>query len=144
MVGGPEQAARYGKGPWDQRDKVGSNPDMLTNTGEPLAADLAVAADITIEAFVSSNATDTDVFFRLTDVFPDGRSLLHRDGVLRMSLRSGRKQFKFPDPGKVYRGTIEIIPLARMFREGHRVRVIVSSSNYLRADPNTNTSDKSS
>ncbi len=142
-VGGQNKQRQYGKGPWDQRAKVESHPDVLTYTSEPLSDDLAVAGDINFEAFVSSDAEDTDVAFRLTDVFPDGRSMLLRDGILRMSLRNGRKQYEFLKPGKAYRGTIETIPLAWTFLKGHRVRVIVSASNYPRYDLNTNTSDKS-
>ena len=37
--------------------------------------------------YVSSNATDTDFTVKLTDVYPNGTSMLIQDGILRMRWR---------------------------------------------------------
>ncbi|MCP5118755.1 MAG: CocE/NonD family hydrolase [bacterium] len=141
-VGGQNKQKRFGKGPHDQSAKVESHPDVLLFTTGPLERDLPVAGDVRVRAFVSSDAEDTDVAFRLTDVFPDGRSMLLRDGILRMSLRDSRKRYEFLSPGEIYEGTIATIPLAWTFRKGHRVRLIISASNYPRYDVNTNRREK--
>jgi putative CocE/NonD family hydrolase len=44
-------------------------------------------------------------------------------------------------PGDVYEVTIEAFPTSNLFREGHRIRVDVSSSNYPHFDLNFNTGE---
>ena len=141
-VGGQNKQPAFGKGPYDQREKVESHPNALLFSTAPLTSNLSIAGNIKLRAFLSSDCEDTDVAFRLTDVYPDGRSMLLRDGILRMSLRNTRKRYEFLTPGQIYEGTIETIPLAYTFLKGHRVRLIISSSNYPRYDVNTNTRDK--
>lgn len=142
-VGGQNKQKTFGKGPHDQREEVESHPDVLLFTTEPLGNEISVAGDIRVQLFIASDSEDTDVAFRLTDVYPDGRSMLLRDGILRMSLRRTRMEYEFLTPGQIFEGTIETIPLAHTFLEGHRIRLILSSSNFPRYDVNTNTRDKS-
>jgi len=141
-VGGQNKQPTFGKGPYDQREKVEAHPDVLLFSTAPLDEDLSIAGDINVRVFLASDSEDTDVAFRLTDVFPDGRSMLLRDGILRMSLRNTRRRYEFLTPGRIYEGTIGTIPLAYTWLKGHRVRLIISSSNYPRYDVNTNTRDK--
>ncbi len=141
-VGGQNKQKKFGKGPHDQRAKVESHPDVLLYTSNALQEDLTVVGDIQVQVFVSSDSEDTDVAFRLTDVYPDGRSMLLRDGIVRMSLRESRKQYSFLSPGKIYGATMETIPIAYTFRKDHRLRLILSSTNYPRWELNTNRRDK--
>jgi putative CocE/NonD family hydrolase len=43
------------------------------------------------------------------------------------------------EPGRVYRYTIDVGATSNVFKQGHRIRVEVSSSNFPRFDRNTNT-----
>jgi putative CocE/NonD family hydrolase len=44
-------------------------------------------------------------------------------------------------PGEVYAFTIELYPTSLVFKQGHRIRLDVSSSNFPRFDVNPNTGE---
>ncbi len=125
-------------GPMDQRP-VESRPDVLVFTTHELEAPLEVVGMVEARLFVSSDAPDTDFTVKLTDVFPDGRSMLVADGILRASLREGFERERPLAPGQVYPIRVEVGSLAYVFGRGHRVRVAVSSSNWPRFEANPNT-----
>ncbi len=141
-VGGQNKTRVAEKGSWDQREKVEGHPDVLTFSTAPLERDLAIAGDLTLRIHLSSDAEDTDIAFRLTDVHPDGRSMLLRDGILRLSLRNSFERYEFLTPGEIYKATVETIPVAHTFKSGHRVRLVLSGSNYPRWEVSGNTRDK--
>ena len=142
-VGGQNKTQVAGKGPWDQREKVEAHHDAFVFSTAPLERDLEIAGDVSLRLHLSSDAEDTDVAFRLTDVHPDGRSMLLRDGIVRLSLRNSFERYEFLTPGEIYAATVETIPIAHTFEAGHRLRLIVSGSNYPRWDVSGNTRDKS-
>ncbi len=117
-------------GPADQREKVESRSDVLVFSTPVLEKDLAVAGKVKVKLFVSSDRTDTDFTAILTDVYPDGRSMSVTEGIRRMRLRNSTAKEGLMKPGEVYPVTIELTNTALTFLKGHRVRVIVSSSNY--------------
>jgi len=125
-------------GSHDQRDKVESRSDVLCYTTEVLDSDLTIAGRVKLKLYVSSDRVDTDVAVRLTDVHPDGRSMLVTDGIQRMSLRDSVREKKLLTPGQVYAVTVTMPDTAMTFLKGHRIRVSVSSSNYPRYDLNSN------
>src|SRR5262249_8926263 len=123
-------------GPRDQR---GVEARCLTYTSTPLAADLDVIGQVTVTLYASSDCVDTDLVAKLCDVFPDGRSILVVEGILRPSYRNDRSR-----PTRLKRGTahpfeIDLWPAAWRFVAGHRLRVVVTSSNFPRFDRNLNT-----
>jgi predicted acyl esterase len=135
-VGGAELGADIG--PKDQR-KVESRADVLLFTTEPLAEPLEVTGRILAKLYVSSDCPDTDFTVKLTDVYPDGRSMLVTDGIRRASLRESFTEAKLLEPNKVYEVTIDLWSTSLVFNRGHRIRIAVSSSNAPRFDPNPNT-----
>jgi putative CocE/NonD family hydrolase len=110
-----------------------------------------VTGPIQAHLYASTTAVDTDWAVRLFDVHPDGRSINVCDGILRArffdpsAVRTGVPapgQFERPqllEPGRVYRFTIEVGATSIVFLPGHRIRVLVSSSNFPRFDRNPNT-----
>ena len=44
-------------------------------------------------------------------------------------------------PGETYEFTIKLYPTSNVFKQGHRIRVDVSSSNFPRFDVNPNTGE---
>jgi len=127
---------------------VENHPDVLVFTSPVLEEDIAVVGDVEARVWISSDSADTDVAFRLTDVYPScdnlaPRSMLLRDGIRRMSLRNSYTEYEYLTPGEIYQATIDTIPIAHTFRKGHRIRLIISSSNWPRWGLNTNTRDKS-
>jgi len=91
-----------------------------------------------VDLHVSSDRPDTDIAVRLCDVYPDGRSMLVADGIWRLRYRNSLEREEWMEPGRIYRVTVPLPPTAQAFLEGHRIRVIVSSSNYPRFGLNSN------
>ena len=130
------------KGPIDQNKIVERHRDVLIFTSEVLSEDVAIAGDISAVLYVSSDAVDTDVAIRVTDVYPDGRSMLVRDGIQRLSHMEGDKEEKFITPGTVYPVTVKTYSVGQTFVKGHRIRLIVSASNYPRYGVNNGSEDR--
>ena len=59
-----------------------------------------VTGRIRAELFISSDCPDTDFTALLADVYPDGRSMLVTDGILRARFRKSFEQEEFLKPGK--------------------------------------------
>ena len=78
---------------------------------------------------------------KLTDVYPDGRSMLLCDGILRARFHKSFEEENFLEPGKVYRLSVDLWSTSYAFPKGHRIRVAVSSSNAPRFQPNPNTGE---
>ncbi|MHC4496483.1 MAG: CocE/NonD family hydrolase [Planctomycetota bacterium] len=127
------------KGPMDQR-KIESRPDVLLFTSDVLAKPVEVTGRIYAKLYVSSDRPDTDFTVKLTDVYPDGRSMLVTDGILRASLRNSFERPELLQPDQTYELTVDLWSTSLVFNEGHRIRVAVSSSNSPRFEPNPNTS----
>jgi len=125
-------------GPRDQR-KIEDR--CLTFTSPPLDEDLEVTGPVIAKLFISSTAVDTDFVVRLTDVFPDGRSMLVCDGIQRARYRESNYRPSLLDPGKVYELAVDLWATSHLFRRGHRLRAVVNSSNFPRFDVNPGTGE---
>jgi putative CocE/NonD family hydrolase len=125
-------------GAHDQRE-IERRPDVLVYTSEALTEDLDVIGVVRAELWVASDAPSTDVTARLTDVHPDGRSIIVVSGILDLRYRDGLDQ-PADDlrPGQVYRASLTLGPTAMRFRRGHRIRLAVSSSDFPRFARNPN------
>jgi predicted acyl esterase len=135
-VGGAELGMDIG--PKDQR-KVESRDDVLVFTTDVLQEPIEVTGRIAAKLFISSDCPDTDFTVKLADVYPDGRSVLVTDGILRTRFRESFQDEKFLEPSKVYEISVDLWSTSLIFNKGHKVRVAVSSSNSPRFDPNPNT-----
>jgi predicted acyl esterase len=127
-------------GPYDQRP-VENRSDVLVFTSPVLTAPYEATGQIRARLYVTSNCTDTDFTVKLTDVYPDGRSMLITDGILRMRNRNGPDHWEFMEPGTVYQVDVDLWSTSYVWNTGHRIRVDVSSSNYPRCLNNPNTAD---
>lgn len=125
-------------GPKDQRS-LESRPDVLVYSTEALAEPIEVTGRIIAKLFVSSDCPDTDFTVKLCDVYPDGRSMLVTDGILRARHRLSMAREDFLEPGKVYPISVDLWSTSLVFNKGHRIRVALSSSNAPRFEPNPNT-----
>ncbi|MDX1390611.1 MAG: CocE/NonD family hydrolase, partial [Acidobacteriota bacterium] len=91
-------------GPHDYRS-LASRSDVLTFDSEVLADDLSVAGNAVARVFVSCDCEDLDLWFRVLDVYPDGRAINMRSPgaeVLRASYREPEKGPQPLTPGEVY------------------------------------------
>ena len=125
-------------GPRDQ-SIVENRPDVLVYTSEELAEDLEVTGPLEFHLFASTSAVDTDFTVKLTDVYPDGRSVLIADGIQRGRWRKWGSGPELLTPGEVYEFTILLGNTSIVFRKGHRIRISISSSNFPLYDRNMNT-----
>jgi predicted acyl esterase len=128
----------HGYGPIDQAP-VESRPDVLIYSTPVLAQPLTVLGKLKCRLYAASDRFDTDWSIRVTDVYPDGRSILVTDNVLMARHRHGFDRQDSLVPGQPDTFDIDVWSTAHVFNSGHRVRVIVSSSNYPRFEKNPNT-----
>jgi len=135
-IGG--QNLMISKGPKDQRP-IERRPDVLLFETPPLERPVEVTGRVTARLWVASSARDTDFTAKLTDVYPDGRSMLVLDGIRRMSKRNSDARRELLEPGRVYEVEIDLWSTSIVFNKSHKIRVAISSSNAPRFEPNPNT-----
>ncbi|MBN2619703.1 CocE/NonD family hydrolase [candidate division WOR-3 bacterium] len=128
-------------GPRDQRDSVEIRGDVVLYTTPVLTAPITVAGNVRVKLSVASNCEDTDFSVRLTDVYPDGRSMLIAGGIRRMRFRNSYSIEELMVPDDTYDVFIELKNIAYSFLPGHRLRMIVSSSDRPIFDANLNNGD---
>jgi len=127
-------------GPFDQTSIEGRD-DILVFTSDILTEPYEATGSIMARLFVSSDCPDTDFTVKLTDVYPDGRSMLICDGILRMRNRNGCDHWEFMESGEIYEVEVDLWSTSYIWNTGHKIRVAVSSSNYPRFLANPNTQD---
>jgi len=128
-------------GPFDQSG-LQSRTDVLAFSSEPLASDLEVTGRISVELWIASSAPDTDFFVRLLDVHPDGKAynlMSPTLEVLRARYRENEREPKLLTPGKPERLVLRHMLTSNVFKAGHRIRVLVTSSFFPHFDRNLNT-----
>jgi putative CocE/NonD family hydrolase len=127
--------------PYDQKSNE-ARSDVLVYTSQALTEDVEVTGEIAAELFVSSSARDTDFAIIINDVHPDGKSInVHGfdSGFLRMRYRNGFEKQELMKPGEIYKIRIGQMYTSNMFKKGHRIRVVITSSKAPHYDPNPNT-----
>jgi hypothetical protein len=113
--------------------------DVVTFTSQPLENPLEWTGRVQAELYLSSTARDTDVIVRISDVYPDGRSILIVDYPWRVRYREGFEQEFLMKPGQVHRVAFPVGWLSQIFNRGHRVRVTVASTGAPLYEPNPQT-----
>jgi len=124
-------------GPFDQ-STIEERPDVLVYTSAPLTKDTEVTGPVKVILYAASSAKDTDFTAKLVDVAPDGKALNLCDGIIRARYRNSDTNLELIAPGKSYQYEIDLWVTANLFKEGHRIRVEISSSNFPRFDRNPN------
>ncbi|MFO7889347.1 MAG: CocE/NonD family hydrolase [bacterium] len=127
-------------GSYDQT-AVESREDVLMYTTDILTDSLIISGPVIVKLSASSDAVDTDFTAKLCDVYPDGRSMLVADGIIKARHRNSLTEESFLVPGQVYEFTIDLWSTALAFAPGHAIRLSISSSNYTRFEPNPNTGE---
>lgn len=142
--GGPTLKQGLGQGPYDQKDTVENRNDILIFTTPTLTQNVRLKGPTKAILYLSSDRFDTDVAIRLTDVYPDGRSMLVLDGIRRLRFRKGYTSADTSRivPGQTYRVQVDLTSTAITFLAGHKIRVDITSSNYPRFDSNLNNGNK--
>jgi predicted acyl esterase len=113
--------------------------EVRTWTSEVLTQPLEVTGRIKAEVFVSSTAKDTDFFLRVTDVYPDDRSILLMDYPLRARYQEGFDHQKLLVPGAITKLAWDIGWTSNIFNKGHRIRITIASTGAPYYEPNPQT-----
>ena len=127
-------------GVYDQR-RVEGRDDVLVYSTPPLDRDVEVTGPINVTLFASSSAFDTDFTAKLVDVDPNGYARNLTDGIVRARYRITRQPASLLQPGQVYEFTIDLWATSNLFKQGHSIRLEISSSNFPRFDRNANTGE---
>lgn len=115
--------------------------EVRTFTTDVLTEPVEWTGKIQTELFVTSSAKDTDFIVRVSDVYPDGRSILIMDYVRRARYREGYEKEVFMEAGKIYKVAFDIGWFSQNFNKGHRIRVTVASTGAPFFEPNPNTGE---
>lgn len=129
---------------------------ILTFTSAPLTEDLTVIGPVKLVLYASSDQIDTDFLVRLTDQEPDGTPQAPGAApaghvITRGWLKASHRQLDHDrstdarpfhthrdpqplDPGTIYRFDIEVLPVAHVFRPGHRIRLELANGDSPLAD----------
>ena len=78
---------------------------------------------------------------RVTDVTPDGKSIIVGDGIVRGRFRESGTTPTLLEPGKIYAYDIDLWHNSWIFKPGHRIRVDITSSNWPRYSRNMNVAE---
>jgi len=113
--------------------------EVKTWTTEPLREPVEWTGEVTAELYVSSTAPDTDFIARVSDVYPDGRSMLLMDYPLRARYREGFDKEALLHPGEVAKLTWHVGQTSLIFNKGHRIRVTIASTGAPLYEPNNQT-----
>jgi uncharacterized protein len=114
-LGGSQLSAPTG--PFDQA-AIESREDVAVFTTEELTAPVEIIGRIHGRLWLSSPTAHSQVVIRLTDVYPDGRSMLIAEGISR-----------FQGIGSFSPVDIDLWSTAMIFNTGHRIRISVSGAS---------------
>jgi hypothetical protein len=107
-----------------------ARPDVLTYTTAPLESDLEVIGEVSAQIWFRSSVPYADVFVRLCDVDPGGKSWNVCDGLTSLAAAA-----------QVTAAAVRLWPTAYRFKAGHRIRVQVSSGSFPRYARNPGTGE---
>ncbi len=132
----------FERGPMDQR-AIPARQDYLRFTTPALASDVSIAGQVAVDLFAATDGPDTDFMAKLVDVYPDGYEAIVLDAPIRARYRNGRApdQVKMMTPGAPEEMTIDLWSTAITFAKGHRIMLVLTSSNAPRFEVNPNTGE---
>jgi predicted acyl esterase len=119
--------------------------DSLKIVGVPTAKIYASSSPLSGPA----GLTSTDFFVRIIDVYPDGREYFVVEGAVNARARDYAKQlatgieditipYTNINEGQVYEYEFRLLPIAYTFGHNHKLKVLISSSNWPRYQSNPN------
>lgn len=111
--------------------RLEARDDVLTFTTPPLESDCEVIGYPKLSVFVQTSAVSCDVFGRLCDVHPDGKSLNISDAIYRI-----KPERDNPNSNGGYHLNFDLSPTAHRFKAGHRIRLQISSGAFPRYQRN--------
>jgi putative CocE/NonD family hydrolase len=121
------------------QSNIEARNDVLVYTSSALKKEVEIAGYIRARLFVASSAPDTDLMFKLVDVYPDGRAFNVLDTAQRLRYRDSFEAPRLMEKGRIYQVTLGEMAVASRFPVGHRIRIEVTGSNFPNYERNMNT-----
>lgn len=118
---------------------VETRNDVLVYTSDPLAHTMVTNGTPSVVLYAATTAPDTDWVVRLADVAPDGHSVNVTQGIVRARYGNSLEDPQLRERNRPHRFDIALGPTSWAFKEGHRIRLQVTSSDYPAHLPNANT-----
>jgi uncharacterized protein len=115
-------------GPKDQRSNE-ERKDVLVFTSAPLEEDVEVTGRVLAKVFLAATVSDMDVVVKLTDVYPDGKSLLIAEGMTTVGLKGQQE------------AVVDLWSTSLVFAKGHAIRIVIAGSDYPRYEKNAHKND---
>ncbi|MFX0099219.1 MAG: CocE/NonD family hydrolase, partial [Candidatus Hodarchaeota archaeon] len=138
-------ASPIGWGSTDQRGLGSSGApgitdrfDVISFSSDNLTSAYEFTGNVKANLYVQSLTPDTDFVAKLIDVFPDGREMLVTDGIVRACRMNGFNTTTWMTPGTTYNLTVDLWSKVWRFQPGHKIKLLVTSSNYPRFQRNPN------
>jgi len=128
-------------GPVDQYDVLNRN-DNIAFVSDNSIEFIKLEGSIRVHLFISSDRKDTDFAVRLCDVYPDGKWVILNQAIQRMRFRYSLNTEELMVPNEIYEVGIKLEPITHTFDNGHRLGLIISSSNYPFFDLNLNNGEE--
>ncbi|MEZ5431599.1 MAG: CocE/NonD family hydrolase [Verrucomicrobiales bacterium] len=94
-----------------------------------------------VELQISSTARDTDFIVRISDVYPDGRSILLVSYPWRARYREGFDHEALLTPGEIHSLAFPVGWMSQIFNVGHRIRVTIANTGAPLYEPNPQTGE---
>ncbi|MFM7757815.1 MAG: CocE/NonD family hydrolase, partial [Crocinitomicaceae bacterium] len=131
-------------------------PGVLQFETEALADTLSIAGFPQVTLYAKTNPagvtegpTDTDFHIRIVDVYPDGRQMFVNEGCVNArgrhyarSVANGQEDdnavFDNINIGEIYEYVFNMLPIAYTFGKEHKMKILISSSNYSKYQSNPN------
>jgi uncharacterized protein len=115
-------------GSFDQRPieaREGQPGDVVVLTSATVTG--TVVGRMYADVWIQTDLPDVDIFVRMTDVFPDGHSMLMAQGIQRAAYRNGAcRQPPLSNVRTLVH--VDLGSTAYIFNTGHKLRVIVSAA----------------
>jgi uncharacterized protein len=126
-AGGVRMAGKAGR---VDNKALEARPDVLTYSTPPLGQDTEVIGEVSAEIWFRSSLRHADVFVRLCDVDARGRSRNVCDGLVSLC-----------GAGQAGLASVRMWPTAHRFKQGHQIRIQVSSGAFPRYARNNGTGE---
>ena len=118
----------------DPLNEPGHGYYSLYFKSEPLTADTRLVGRAVLDAIVRHQQAGAHLTPLLVDVAPDGTLRIVERGFLNLDYRNGLESAE-PAPGEWVNARVEFLPQDFTFQAGHRIGLIVQSSNTVWALP---------
>lgn len=129
------------RGPQDQR-RLLEREDVLFYQSAPLDQPLTVIGDVELELTIATDVEDTDIVAKLCVIEASGSVTCVVIGSFRCRYREGWDRRVPLEPNTPVPLRLQLAPLAHTFPVGSRLALMISSSDFPRIQPHSNTMAK--